>query len=328
MTPAGVFDTVRVADIEGFKEAVRVTSGSLFGENRHYVECSEGDRAEDGIPLHYLVDLAREDPRLFVIYLDLSNLRRGNFDIGDGLRKSADRYRASKAEVSKALIEAISRDDATREPCIRYATERGYADLSGLVSYLVDETDFHGLVIVDNPIDASLADVNSQPFPVELVELTMLEDARGRAAYSFTPFLPIVGPSTLDISEVDTVVSPVPSEGFIQTYLGDSCWWAIRLNNSLIPQLEYHAAYRSPPIGAVTHTAPIAKIYPFPDGNARKYRLDFSERPSEVRHIGLGRRGERSALDSPAYTSMELLLHGETLDDVPLIIGHGPISSG
>ena len=325
VTPGGVFETTRVGDLESFKEAVRANSGLLFGKNRHYVECFGAD---NGIPLYYLVDLAREDPRLFVVYFDLSNVRHGNFDIGEWFRKSAERYRASKAEISMAIVEAVAKEDETRDDCTRYATERGHDGLPGLVSYLVNETDFHGLAITDYPIDASLADVNSQPFPVEILELTMFEDARSRKAYSFTPLFPVVGPPTLDIGDVDTIVSPVSGEGFEQTYLGDNCWWAIRLNNILIPQLKYHAAYRSPPISAVTHTAPIAKIYPFPDGNARKFRLDFGEPPSEVRPVRLGKRGQSSALDSPAYTSMELLRDADTLDDVPLIIGLGPIASG
>ena len=331
VTPGGVFGATRLGDLESFREVIRANSGLLFGRNRHYVECSRGERgdnADAGIPLYYLLDLARKDPRLFVLYFDLSNVRHGNFDIGEGLRKSAERYRASRADVSKAILEAIAKDDETRDACTRYATERGHGGLSDLVSYLVNETDFQGLALIDHPMDASLSDVNSQAFPVEVLELTMFEDAGGQKAYSFTPLFPIVGPSTLDIGEVDTIVSPVSGEGFAQTYLSDKCWWAIRLNNSLIPQLKYHAAYRSPPISAVTHTAPIAKIYPFPHGNARKYRLDFAEPPSEIRPIGLGRRGQSSALDSPAYTSMELLRNADTLDDVPLIIGLGPIGSG
>ena len=331
VTPGGIFDTTNVGDFDSFREAIRSNAELLFGSDRYYLECgrsNDGNGVTANIPLYYLLDLAGKEPKLFVIYFDLFNIRYGNFDIGNGLRLDAQKFHSSQAEVSKSLLEVINRDDQIRDACCQYTTEWGHTDLRSLVNYLVNECDFNGLAIIDYPTDARLSDVNSQQFPVEVLEFTILEDAGKQKSYSFTPFFPTIGPSTLDIGDVDTVVTPVPQEGFEQTYLKENCWWAIRLNNSLISQLKHHVAYRTAPISAITHTAPISKIYHFPRGDRRKYRIDFKMSPISIRAIGLGSKGENSALSSPAYTSMDMLRNANTLEDVPLILGLGPMGSG
>ena len=331
VTPGTVFDSTKIGNFDGFREAIRSNSELLFGSGRYYLECGisdDGNGLTADIPLYYLLDIAGRNPKLFVIYFDLSNFRYGNFDIGKGLRLNAEKFHSSKSKVLKSLMEVIDRDDKVRCACLQYSTKWGHTEPRTLVNYLVNESDFNGLAIIDNPIDACLSDVNSQPFPVEILEFTIFEDVGKQRCYSFTPFFQMIGPSFLDVCDVDTVVTPVPQEGFKQSYLKENCWWAIRLNNSLIPQLKHHVAYRTAPVSAITHTAPISKIYHFPRSDRRKYRIDFKTSPVSICPIGLGSKGENSALSAPTYTSMDMLLNADTLEDIPLILGLGPLGSG
>ena len=70
----------------------------------------------------------------------------------------------------------------------------------------------------------------------------------------------------------DTIVVPARREGFEEVFLGDNCWWSIRIKESKIPDLKYIACYQVTPISAVTHYAKIKSIIPSVE-NPNKYKV-------------------------------------------------------
>lgn len=72
----------------------------------------------------------------------------------------------------------------------------------------------------------------------------------------------------------DTVIVPAKEEGFQRVFLGENAWYAIRIAGGMRPKLKHIAAYRSAPISAVTHVAPIDHIEPYGDGG--KYKVVFA----------------------------------------------------
>lgn len=73
----------------------------------------------------------------------------------------------------------------------------------------------------------------------------------------------------------DTIVVPAQQEGFEQVFLGENCWYAIRIAGGKLTQIKYIAAYQTQPISAITHYAPVDRIEPYGEGG--KYRVIFSE---------------------------------------------------
>ena len=90
----------------------------------------------------------------------------------------------------------------------------------------------------------------------------------------------------------DTIVVPAKNDGFQRVFLGENCWYAIRINAREIPKLKYIAAYRVAPISAVTHIAEIAEVVPYQDSG--KYLVRFKSKAVELKtsvKLEVGRLG-------------------------------------
>ena len=119
------------------------------------------------------------------------------------------------------------------------------------------------------------------------------------------------------ISEVnwDTIVVPAKKDGFERVFLGENCWYAIRINAREIPKLKYIAAYRVAPISAVTHIAEIADAVPYQDSG--KYLVRFKSKAVELKtpvKLEVGRLG--SAPQGPRYTTHKKVLSASWLHDL------------
>lgn len=117
----------------------------------------------------------------------------------------------------------------------------------------------------------------------------------------------------VEVKDFDTVVVPAKEEGFLRAFIGENCWYAIRINARHIPKLKYIAAYRVAPIGAITHLAEIDTITPYE--NTGKYLIKFKE-PATT--IGPIRRLEESlvSMQSPRYALRKKLLNAKNLDEI------------
>ena len=73
-----------------------------------------------------------------------------------------------------------------------------------------------------------------------------------------TPQAPSLRSSTtmgIGKPELDTVIVPARQEGFEKTFLGENCWYAIRISGGMREKIKYIAGYRIQPVAAVTHAA-------------------------------------------------------------------------
>lgn len=110
----------------------------------------------------------------------------------------------------------------------------------------------------------------------------------------------------------DTIVVPAREEGFKQRFLGEDCWFAIRINKKHISKIKYIAAYQVAPVGAITHYAEVKKITPY--GDTGKYMLTFKE---AAHKLGPIQRGESSInMQSPRYAQLRRIIEASGLDDI------------
>lgn len=123
------------------------------------------------------------------------------------------------------------------------------------------------------------------------------------------PMMPI-SPAKL---ELDTVVVPAQPGGFEETFLGENCWYAIRISGGMLPKIKYIAAYRTQPESAVTHFAPVASIEPY--GEQGKYKLIFAQPAQSISPIPYG-DAPSGSMQGPRYTNLKKLMSAKKLTDL------------
>ena len=186
---------------------------------------------------------------------------------------------------------------------------------------------FNALVIIDDLRD-ELEKIlrHSLRFPVETLVIERFKSAGGEVVYQFEPFFydlsvqsatkaadPGNTPS-IDPSEIDTIVVPAQEEGFVETFLGENMWRAVRIHASMIPKIRHIAAYQVAPLSAITYVAEVARIEAWKDSG--KYALYFQEPARKIGPLKLISGGKISAPQNLRYTSFGRLEKAKNLDDV------------
>ncbi len=156
---------------------------------------------------------------------------------------------------------------------------------------MIHDGGFGALVIIDElPEDLGTVLVNKFSFGVEALTLSRYRNEGGDRIYAFEPFLEDVDApdgagaanigkgdaTTVDPSDIDTIVVPAREEGFQETVLGEDRWYAIRMHSSMKPKIQHLAVYRVAPISAITHVALVQSIEPWKSTN--KYVANFAEK--------------------------------------------------
>jgi len=114
-------------------------------------------------------------------------------------------------------------------------------------------------------------------------------------------------------SILDTVIVPAQDDGFNKVFLGQNCWYAIRISGGKLDKIKFIAAYQSAPTSAITHWAPVQQIEPYGDNG--KYRVVFSEPAKTIGPIPFG-DAPQGSMQGPRYTSIKKLLNAQTLTDL------------
>ena len=111
----------------------------------------------------------------------------------------------------------------------------------------------------------------------------------------------------------DTVVVPAQQEGFKSVFLGQNCWYSIRVAGGMLDKIKYIAAYQTNPVSAITHYAPVSQIEPY--GESGKYKLVFLEKAKPIGPITFG-DAPTGSMQGPRYTTIDRLRKAKTLSDL------------
>ena len=109
----------------------------------------------------------------------------------------------------------------------------------------------------------------------------------------------------------DTIIVPARKEGFDRVFLGEHCWYAIRISATRIPQLKYIAGYQVAPESAITHIAEIKDIIPADEEG--KYKVIFAKPAKKIDPITMG---SKTKIQGPAYCEFKKLETAKTVDDL------------
>jgi len=157
---------------------------------------------------------------------------------------------------------------------------------------------------------------DTQAFLKEILQILPLVGLR---AFEFpkavaTPKTPsLAQPQEQTSHHLDTIIVPAQKDGFEKVFLGENCWYAIRISGGMLDKIKYIAAYQTQPISAITHYAPVDHIEPYGEGG--KYKLIFSEKAKEMPSIPIG-DAARGAMQGPRYTTFSKLAKAKKLTDL------------
>ena len=111
----------------------------------------------------------------------------------------------------------------------------------------------------------------------------------------------------------DTIIVPAQKEGFDEVFMGEDCWYAIRISGGMLDKIKYIAGYQTQPVSAITHYAPVSRIEPYGDGV--KYKVVFSQKAKEIGPIPYG-DAPLGAMQGPRYASFAKLQTATKLTDI------------
>jgi len=302
------------------EDAVNEVKEALFGNNRIYLDDKRkigGKGKTNNLPDGYLIDLSdKQDPKIFVVENDLASHQHLKHIAVQILEFSLS-FESAKVKVKNIIKDMLQKRDDDWNRCEDFARKNGYENVDFLLESLIHKQDaFNALLIIDE-VGEELETVliSRFKFPVEMVTLKRFKNQNGNILYEFEPFLNEVDEDTekVDISEIDTIVVPAREDGFKDVFLGQDCWYSIRLNSSMIPKIKYIAAYQVAPVSAITHIAEVKSIEQWKDTN--KYILHFSEPADTIKKVPLGKSSGK-APQSPRYSSRDRILSASSLDGV------------
>ena len=307
--------------------AILEVADSLFGKYRIYLDPKRliGKKGRTrNIPDGYLIDLSSvKEPKLFVVENELK--------IHDPLKHIAAQilefslsFETTQHRVKTILKENLAKNKDALKQCQEYAKNNGFDNVDYLLERMVyGKNTFNALVIIDELSDDLETVLTSRfQFPVEFLTLQRFVSPDGERMYHFDPFLgelstgpsPTAVTSSIDPADIDTIVVPANSEGFLETFIGEDCWYQIRVSSTMREKIKYIAGYQTSPTSAITHVAPVKKVEQYKDTN--KYIVYFSEPAREIDPIKINPKGRVKAPYGPRYSSMERIKRAKTLDDV------------
>lgn len=303
-----------------FEKAVNEVKSALFGQTRIYLDDKKkiGKKGRtSNLPDGYLIDLTNsQDPKIYVVENDLASHQHLKHIAVQILEFSLS-YESSKVTVKNVIKKMLQGRPEELKKCNDFARKNGYENVDFLLESIIHKPDsFNAMLIIDE-LEEELETVliSRFKFPVEVITLKRHQNTNGDILYEFEPFMSDVTEDTdkVDISEIDTIVVPAREDGFNDTFLDQNCWYAIRLNASMIPKIKYIAAYQVAPVSAITHIAQVKSIEQWKDTN--KYVLYFSEPAEKIKKVKLG-KVKGKAPQSPRYSSRSRILNTDTLDGV------------
>lgn len=272
------------------------------------------------IPDGYLLDFSfANEPRLYIIENELV-IHDAYRHIGQQILKFAISYRASGRKIKKVLLDEIQKSKENIKLVEDFIKIANYRNIDNLLEEIIFDREVGCVVVIDHNTD-ELENVLSQlAIKTDIVEFQVFVDDEGKEEiFKFIPFqgdikTDIETKNKLSIDELDTIVVPAREEGFNEVFLGENCWYSIRMSSSMIRRVKYIAAYQTAPISAITHYAEISKIERYE--NTNKYIVYFKDKAIKMQDIKLPKDKPSLAPQSARYTNFNKLKNTKSLEDL------------
>jgi hypothetical protein len=224
---------------------------------------------------------------------------------GDGVKNRIESHEKNKTFWDKVLVFVSSNGGLNR------------AHITWLEWALIQQAKNTGRCKLDNnatpnePILTESEKADTQEFLNEILSILPLVEIR---VFDESKKIKVTAQSPNTTKNVqDTIIVPAQEEGFKKVFLGENCWYAVRIGGGKLKDIKYIVAYQTAPISEVTHFAEVESIEPYGDGG--KYRLNLVAPAKLIGPIKFG-KAKQGILQSPRYTSYEKLKSANELMDL------------
>ena len=224
---------------------------------------------------------------------------------GDGIKKRIDSHEKNKDFWDKVFIFVSSNGGLNR------------AHITWLEWALIQQAIKTGRCTLDNtvtpnePILTESEKSDTQEFLNEILSILPLVEIRVFDKAKKIKVCP-KPPEPKKIIK-DTIIVPAQEKGFNKVFLGENCWYSIRIGGGKLKNIKYIAAYQTSPVSSITHYAEVESIEPYGDGG--KYKLNFSSPAKQIEPVVFG-NAKIGTLQSPRYTNFEKLTSAKELMDL------------
>lgn len=298
---------------DAFERAVIEHKNAVLGANSLYFQKKR--KLGNTIPDGYWLDLTlHTEPKLYFVEMELETHDLYGH-IAEQLLKFSMAFDDNKYRLKSILMDEIAGDPEKRRQLKAFVQnpKSRFRDETELLYHVIYERPISIIIIIDShtkQLERVLSKLND--------EITVLEFETYRSGknlvHRFTPFydeeeMGLDHDALNDLDELDTIIVPAWEDGFNETFLGENCWYAVRISSPMISRLKYIAAYQVAPVSAVTCYAAIDRIEKYEDTG--KYILYFKGKAKKIEKIPLG--DNKMAVRSCRYTNLQKLLATDTV---------------
>ena len=304
-----------------FEAVVIENIGAIFGSEALYIDVKKkiGEDNIVTIPDGYLLDFSfSTSPKLYIIENELAK-HDPYKHIGQQLLRFAISYKMSGRKIKQFLLDKVIKDQTALKFVNARLKKAGYRNIDAFLEDVIFEKPVAAIVVIDHST-LDLENVLSQlTMDADIVEFsTYMKDAE--KIHWFTPFQQEIRDvaeypgAKVAPEEWDTIVVPALEVGFVAVFLGENCWYSIRISSSMVGRIKYIAGYQTAPVSAITRYAKFAKIEKYKDTN--KYIVHFKGKAKKIGPIKLPKDSKGLVPYSPRYTSFKKLAKAKSLKDI------------
>jgi hypothetical protein len=304
-----------------FEKLIIQNSNQIFGSNSVYIDVKKKIDSDNivTIPDGYLIDFSFEsDPHLYIVENEL--VRHDPYKhIGQQLLKFAISYKTSGRKIKSFLLDNILKNKSAAKIVKKGFKKVGKRNIDDFLEDLIFEKQVAAVVVIDE-ITSDLENVLTQlTIKTDIIEFQTYKSG-DEVIHRFMPFQQEIRniveakKPTVRVEELDTIVVPANEQGFNEVFLGQSCWYAIRISSSMIDRIKYIAGYQTAPISAITYYAEVKKIEKYK--NTSKYVVYFKDKAKRIGPVILPKNIKGVAPQAPRYTNIRKLLKAKTLSDI------------
>ena len=292
----------------------------IFGRDTVYFDTkkriSKGDVI--AIPDGYLIDFTFENaPRLYIVENELIS-HDVYKHIGEQILKFGVSYKASGHKLKDIFLQYIETNNEDKNLINEKLKKSNYRNIDAFLEDII----FHkkvGCIVVIDEESRDLENVLSQlTMDTDIIVFQAFKN-KNEYVYKFTPFQEEIraieeNSPKVAVEDLDTIVVPAREEGFNRVFIGENCWYEIKISSSMIPKIKYIAAYQTSPISAITHYAEVTNIEKYKGTN--KYILYFKDRAKKLESPIKIAINKGIAPQSPRYTTLSKIKNAKSLEDV------------
>ena len=303
-----------------YEKMIVANAETIFGSQGIYFDIKKKiGKAKEGaaIPDGYYLDLKfHDDPVLYFVEIELSD-----HDVYGHIGEQVLRF-AISSEISMHKIKTILIDDINKDPIKSkkisdfFKVSAKFNNINELLDRLIFDKEVAVIIVINETSEQLTRVLSKIKISADIVEAQTFV-SKDRALHRFTPFQGDVLEASLvstDLDDLDTIVVPAKEDGFVETFIGENCWYQIRISAAMLSKIKYIAAYQIAPISAITHVAVVERIEKYKDTD--KYILYFKDNAKQIKKVPLSGQTKGKAPQSPRYTSYTKLMEANTLDDL------------